>query len=147
MSNQLSLFLVFGVALLSSSSFAEPRQTLKCRVEKNVNQILSVEVEETDLEGQIAARILFSKKDGASEPILRVSNGSVSDFRIYLYETNEFGVGTTYRYLERNRKDGTYSISHYFQCDWVNHEEKCPPGADLEFRGSAGDAVCEIVNH
>jgi hypothetical protein len=148
--NSKTPFFLLSLAIFlaaSGSSFAGAGQTLKCAVGKGVDRIVSIEVGETDLEGQIVARTDFAGKDrAAGESIQRVSNGSITDHRIYLYETGEFGVGTTHRYLEKNRKNGTYSISHYFQCDWINHEETCSPGAELEFRGTAADASCELVN-
>ncbi len=137
---------VFGLfLLLSSVSQAGQGSRLKCVLENNRERILSIEISETDLEGQLVALTTVMKADHSEESIQRVSNGSLSDSKIYLFETGQVGVGTTSRYLERNRKTGTFSISHYFQCDWINHEETCSPGSDLEYRGSSGDAVCTLV--
>ncbi len=118
---------------------------LKCTLENNSDRIVSIEIEETDLEGQLVAGTVLETANHSEETIQRVSNGSLSDSKIYLYETGQIGVGTTHRYLERNRKTGNYSVSHYFQCDWINDEEHCSPGADFEYRGSVGDASCKLL--
>jgi hypothetical protein len=141
------LSLVLVSSFFSLGAFAEgTRSVVKCTLENNRDRIVSIEIEETDLEGQLVARTVVERADHSEETIQRVSNGSLSDSRIYLFETGQIGIGTTHRYLERSLKTGNYSVSHYFQCDWINDEEHCSPGADFEYRGSAGDASCKLLS-
>jgi hypothetical protein len=140
------LSLVLVSSFFGLGAFAEgARSVLECTLESNSDRIVSIEIEETDLEGQLVAGTVFESANHTKEVIQRVSNGSLSDSKIYLYETGQIGVGTTHRYLERNERKGKYSVSHYFQCDWINDEEHCSPGAGFEYRGSVGDASCKLL--
>lgn len=143
----ISKALVLLSFVLGSQAFANGnRPVVRCQLDQNRDRIVSIEITETDLEGQLVAKTVLEKADHSEETIQRVSNGSLTDQKIYLYETSQIGIGSIHRYLERNRKTGMFSVSHYFQCDWINDEEHCPAGGgELEYRGSSGDATCKLT--
>jgi len=130
--------------LVSGSANAQKGEALKCAVAENEDRIQSVEVKSTDLEGQLSVRTVFESADHSDPVVQRVSNGSLSDSRIYLYETGKIGFGTTSRYLERSAS-GAYHLVYYFQCDFMNDEEHCSPNSPQEFLKSVAGAVCQIV--
>jgi|GEM_PF-6165892 len=140
-----ALSLIATTSLLGASrSLAGSSEALKCKVQNSADRIVEVQVQETDLEGQIAASTVIQKSSQSEETLTRVSNGSLMDQKIFLFETSQIGIGSVHRYLERNRKSGEFTISLYFQCDWINDEEHCPPGGgDLEYRGESGIVSCE----
>ena len=79
----LSLVLVssfFGLGAFAGGS----RSVLECNLESNSDRIVSIEIEETDLEGQLVAQTVFESANHTKEVIQRVSNGSLSDSKIYL---------------------------------------------------------------
>jgi len=81
---------------------------LRCEIQGNADGILLIEVEETELEGQIAVTTRRQPESGGSQT--SVSNGTIHDSHVYLYEYDEPEIGTTVHSLELDSETGTWSV-------------------------------------
>jgi hypothetical protein len=109
------------VLSLFPASLALAETSIDCNVVGSDDGIIHVSVEPTELEGQIAAYTTLQdaapqKGSVNQRTLIRASNGSVYDERIYLYEVRDANQETSIYFLERAGARDDASIVRYTPC-------------------------------
>ncbi len=140
---------------LFPASLALAAAPVDCSVVGSEDGILHVSVGPTDLEGQIAAYTTIQTGSSAQSTLVRVSNGSVDDERIYLFESNDSRSDSSTRpafdlepapflyFLEHAGSRNEAYIVRYSRCQPQPGLKDCS-SEGLRARGVSGRAECTI---